>query len=221
MNEGFPYTDLVLLALVAGFILLRLRSTLGHNAELPETPLPRQPQPEIQPEQLVAQQQMADDEDASYIAANLPESLADKIKEVRRIDPSFRARAFLEGAKMAFEMVIDAFSKGDRKTLKLLLAPAVFNGFNDEINRRKAANTTHETTLIAITSAEMADASVAGSTVKITVKFRSEQVNLVRSNDGAIIEGDPSEIEQVDDVWTFERDAKSNDPNWRLVATQG
>lgn len=219
MNDSFPYTDLVLLALIAGFILLRLRSVLGQNAELPETMPKPVIKPEKPPEQLITKLADDDDEDASYIASSLSEGLAGKLKEVRRVDSSFRARAFLDGAKSAFEMIIAAFSQADRKTLKTLLAQDVFASFQSELNRRDAENIKVETTIISITGAEIMDASVSGNMIRIMVKFSSEQVQLTRNDEGAIIEGDPSEIEQVNDVWTFERDSRSSDPNWRLVAT--
>jgi predicted lipid-binding transport protein (Tim44 family) len=104
--------------------------------------------------------------------------------------------------------------------LRPLLADDVFNGFAGAIDQRKAAGQTLDTQLIAIRSAELADAQLRGSNARVSIRFVSEQVNVVRDAAGNVIEGDPGTAEEVIDIWTFERDTRSTDPNWTLVETR-
>jgi predicted lipid-binding transport protein (Tim44 family) len=104
--------------------------------------------------------------------------------------------------------------------LRPLLADDVFNGFAGAIDQRKAAGQTLDTQLIAIRSAELADAQLRGSNARVSIRFVSEQVNVVRDATGNVIEGDPGTAEEVIDIWTFERDTRSTDPNWTLVETR-
>jgi predicted lipid-binding transport protein (Tim44 family) len=219
MSGEIGYADIVILALVAGFILLRLRSVLGQNPELPERTVVLPLKPQTVAGEAQGEQPPIVEEDESVMLAG-DEALPSRIKDIRKLDPSFSVRSFLEGAKGAFEMILDAFSKADRKTLKLLLSDAVCEQFLNDIKQRKEKNTRLEITLISINKAEIVEANTQTSHIQVTVRFTSEQVHLVRNPEGEIMEGNPSENEQVIDVWTFERDAKSGDPNWKLVATR-
>jgi predicted lipid-binding transport protein (Tim44 family) len=142
------------------------------------------------------------------------------IDDIRRADPTFDAAGFVEGAKGAFEMIVLAFAQGDTTTLKPLLAPDVFQGFEGAIKERLAAKHTLETTLVGIRTAEIVDAKLDGRTAMVTVKFVSEQVNVTRDADGTVVDGEAAKVLRLTDQWTFSRDTRSRDPNWALVRTE-
>lgn len=134
-------------------------------------------------------------------------------------DPAFSREMFLDGARKAHEMIVTAFAAGDRETLRRLLDPAVLADFEAAIAAREAAGQTLDQTYVGLTGAEIVDASLEGSVARITVRFTSEIVSALRGPDGGIVEGSPEAVRRVVDVWTFERDLSSRDPNWKLVAT--
>lgn len=147
------------------------------------------------------------------------EKLATKMGELRKSDPSFNAEDFLKGAGKAFEMVIKAFAQGDRRTLKSLLSRDVYEGFVSAIEIREQKEQTRETTLVAITSSNIADIKLLKRSVKIVVAFVSEQVNILKDKDGKVIEGGSSVVDEISDEWTFARSLTSSNPNWQLVET--
>jgi predicted lipid-binding transport protein (Tim44 family) len=117
-------------------------------------------------------------------------------------------------------MIVEAYSAGDKEALRPLLADSVFNGFAGAIDQRRAVGQTLETQLIAIRAADVVEAGMQGSNARIAVRVTSEQVNVVRDSEGNVLDGDPGTAEEVVDIWTFERDTKSSDPNWTLVETR-
>jgi len=144
-------------------------------------------------------------------------AVAAVVEEMKKIDSNFTATAFVSGAKAAFEMVIDSLAKGDKETLSALLSKEVYDKFAQEIAARNLPGEKHETTLIAVTSADIIKAALDGKTASITVKFSSEQVDVTKNDQSEIIAGDPSHIAEVEDVWTFSRNLASTDPNWKLT----
>jgi predicted lipid-binding transport protein (Tim44 family) len=117
-------------------------------------------------------------------------------------------------------MIVEAYAAGDKETLRPLLADDVFGGFERAIDERAARGQTLDTQLITIREAEITKAEMQGSRARVTVRFVSEQVNVVRDRGGRVVEGDPGSAEEVVDIWTFERDLRSDDPNWLLVETR-
>jgi predicted lipid-binding transport protein (Tim44 family) len=224
MSEGFAYIDILFFAMVAAFIALRLRSVLGrrtgherrrsggfgnarsNGATDNVVALPDRSGPAAEAEAGIAD--LADGD----VKAGLT--------QIRRADQRFDLRAFLSGARGAFEMIVEAYSAGDKEALRPLLADAVFNGFAGAIDQRAAAGQTLETQLIAIRAADVVEAGMQGSDARIAVRVTSEQVNVIRDSEGNVLEGDPGTAEDVVDIWTFERDTKSSDPNWILVETR-
>ena len=224
MSEGFAYIDILFFAMVAAFIALRLRSVLGrrtgherrrsggfgnarsNGATDNVVALPDRPGPAAEAEAGIAD--LADGD----VKAGLT--------QIRLADQRFDLRAFLSGARGAFEMIVEAYSAGDKEALRPLLADGVFNGFAGAIDQRRAAGQTLETQLIAIRAADVVEAGMQGSNARIAVRVTSEQVNVVRDSEGNVLEGDPGTAEDVVDIWTFERDTKSSDPNWILVETR-
>jgi predicted lipid-binding transport protein (Tim44 family) len=231
MSEGFAYIDILFFAMVAAFIALRLRSVLGRRTGQERRRTggilgPARPNG------------AADGKPGSDNVVTLPDrtggaveadaAIADlaegKVKtgltQIRLADPNFDLNGFLAGARAAFEMIVQAYAAGDKEALRPLLADDVFAGFAGAIDQRSADGHTLDTQLMAIESAEVVEAGMQGSVARISVRFASEQVNVVRDSDGKEVDGDSTAAEEVIDIWTFERDTQSRDPNWTLVATQ-
>ena len=141
------------------------------------------------------------------------------IAAIRRADPGFDVDHFLQGARAAFSMIVEAYAKGDKRTLRPLLADEVYAQFAGAIDAREQAGHVLTTELVATREAEITQATMVGSKARVTVKFTSEQINVTRNAQGEVVEGDPRQIETVIDLWTFERDTRSRDPNWQLVET--
>jgi len=146
--------------------------------------------------------------------------LAIAFEQLVAADRGFSPRAFVEGAKVAYEMIIEAFAKGDRSALKGLLSREVYEGFSKAIDARASAGHRLESRFVGIDKVEIVAAEAAGSRATITVRFVSELISATLGADGAVIEGDPRQVRTITDVWTFEREVASTDPNWKLVATE-
>lgn len=225
MSEGIPYADIVILALIAGFILLRLRSVLGNKSEgeppnffKKETPPAQVIEPIVQLDRrsLKAAPAFADEDPQ---AASLNSQQQETLASMRTLDPQFSLTAFVDGAKMAYEMVFDAFVKGDRPTLKMLLSEPIYQSFAAELDARGTAEDYTETTLVSVSPREVTELTLDRNTARITVRFESEQVSLQRNKQGEIVGGDASEITHAEDQWTFERDLSSKSPNWKIIET--
>jgi predicted lipid-binding transport protein (Tim44 family) len=141
------------------------------------------------------------------------------LREIAAADPSFDTASFIKGAKAAYETVVTAYAQGDRKTLRNLLSAEVFGSFDAVIAEREARDETTEFSFVGIQSADVTEASLTGQMAHITVRFVSELVTAVRDRMGNVVEGDLKSVRRVTDVWTFERDVRSPNPNWKLVAT--
>jgi predicted lipid-binding transport protein (Tim44 family) len=139
---------------------------------------------------------------------------------IAREDRSFDAKAFVAGARAAYEMIVTAYAEGDRRTLKNLLSREVYDGFKTAIQERESRGEKAETRFVSIDRSDIMGAEVRGRTAKITMRFVSQLVSVTRDGSGATVEGNPDKITEVTDVWTFARDVTSLDPNWKLVATQ-
>jgi len=145
--------------------------------------------------------------------------LADTLTEIALADRRFDAPSFMSGAKLAYEMIVTAFAKGERETLKPLLASHVYESFAGVIAEREAAGQKIEQNFIGIEKSDLQSGSLEGTRARLSVRFVSELTACTKDRDGKVIDGDPVTIRKVTDLWTFERDVKASDPNWRLVAT--
>lgn len=154
------------------------------------------------------------------VIAQAPESARKGLETIRGADPEFDAVHFLDGAKVAFDMILSAFAAGDANALKPLLAPDVLGHFSSAITERQRLKQTLKTTLVGITGLELVSAEMKGPEARITVKFTSQQVNVTEDSEGRILEGHPNEVATITDIWTFARPVTSRDPNWLLVATE-
>jgi predicted lipid-binding transport protein (Tim44 family) len=223
MGDGFAYLDVVLLAMVAGFLIYRLRSVLGRRTGTEKQPYDRFREAEAA--QNAAARQIPErakvvDRAKTETPAEPPSPLADGLRQIAAIDSSFTRDSFLAGAKTAFSWIVEAFAKGDAKALRPLLNDEVFGNFSAAIEARAKAGETLETALVGIKLGEILEARVQGRAAFVTVKFVSEQVNVTRNNQGEVIDGDPVRVVTITDIWTFARDLRSRDPNWSLVATR-
>jgi len=135
-------------------------------------------------------------------------------------DPAFDGKAFVDGARSAYELIVTSFARGDRDVLRGLLAPDVFESFSGAIGAREAQGEKVETTFVSIDTTTIADAHLREGTAQITVRFASKLISITRDRTGAIIDGGSDKILDVIDVWTFARQAGAKDPNWKLVATE-
>lgn len=229
MGDSVQFLDIIIFAAIAVFLGLRLRSVLGRRTgnERPRDPFKPLPREEAEaardkviplPDRTRTQQP---GEAATVDVTPSPEEESvPGLAQIRAADPGFETQSFLAGARAAFEMIVGAYAAGDTATLKPLLSSEVFDNFNSAIKARNKAKETLSTTLVGINSAEIIEAELQGRTAFVTVKFVSEQINVTKDAEGRIVDGDPSTVATITDIWTFSRHTRARDPNWTLVATR-
>ncbi len=149
-----------------------------------------------------------------------PSDLNKGLRAIRDADPTFEPKFFVEGAKMAYEMIVMAYADGDRKTLKNLLSREVYDGFVAAIGDRESRSEKIQSSFVGIDKADIVSAEMKGGEAHITLRVVSELISATRDKAGEVIDGDPETVAEVKDVWTFARDTRSKDPNWKLVATE-
>ena len=211
-------TEIVLLALVALFVGLRLYSVLGRRTGHEQQPIlkPAETAPTADAPAPVAEAG-AGRAPASDLAYE--ESAAGGIRAIVAADPSFDVARFLEGAQAAYRMILEAFWKGDREELRFLVGPEVLETFESAIAEREAAGHRLENRLVSIERALIEDADLTGRTASITVRFDADVVAVTRDAAGELVAGSLSDAVETHDVWTFRRTLGSADPNWLLVDT--
>lgn len=223
MGGGFQFIDIILFALVAAFLILRLRSVLGrrdgHHQTPAQDPFRQPPAKEPAEAEVVRLPERGETPAAPLPPDQAPGSLQAGVTQIKIANPRFEEDEFLSGAGVAFEMILTAYVAGDTAALKPLLSPEVFANFSSSIEERRAGGEVLETTLVGVQKATIEEAYMAGRMAHVTVRFISEQVTVTRNAAGEIIEGDPDRVTTVTDLWTFARDTRSPDPNWTLVAT--
>lgn len=217
--SDFAFIDIVFFAMVALFLILRLRAVLGKRTgtERPRgDPYSAPPAPKAagrgEPDNVIA----LPDRSAADQAPGTP---AAGIAQIRAADPRFNEQQFLSGARAAFEMIIGAFAAGDRQALRPLLSDEVFENFSREIDNREKAQERLDNTIVRMRSADVVEARMDGRDAMVTIKFVSEQINILRDDKGEPLPGQSTAPAEVIDVWTFQRNTRSGDPNWTLVAT--
>lgn len=238
MNGSDSIFTIIFLAL-AIVIFLRLRSVLGRrtgNERQPFDPYARSDRRNDAEDKVITlpprqggrdidvaparQPEPADIEDLIRPVTNPDSALGTSLKNLIREDPTFEPKPFVDGAKMAYEMVVTAFAEGDRRTLRQLLSREVYDGFVSAIADRETREETIEFKFIGVEKAELADVSVRSEAAQITVKFVSQLISATHDKEGAVVDGDPTNVSEVTDIWTFSREVNARDPNWRLVATE-
>ena len=228
MGDDFQFIDIIFFAMIAAFLVLRLRGVLGrrdgHEGNFRDSLKDRKNgKSDNNVVQLpdASEPQFEDDSEDPDIAADgaSDDPLSQGLAQIQGADPGFDPDEFISGAQIAFELVIEAYASGDTSTLKPLLSPEVFANFSQVIRDREKASETLEDILVGITFAEIVEAFVEDRAANITAKFVTEQINVTRDENSDVIDGNPTTVINVTDFWTFARDIKSRDPNWALVAT--
>ena len=261
MSGGFQFFDIILFAMIAIFIVLRLRSVLGRRTgqeERDANRFSRTKRSVKRPGNVINLPDRSDDREtdepdakgraskwrraepgssqdetprAAQTAAEPKPTRPDKpagggssvdlgLTQISIADPEFNRRSFLHGAQSAFEMIVEAFARADSAALRPLLADDLYDQFVEAIRERLAKKQRLETTLIGVRGAEILEAALEGRTAKITVKFVTEQINVMRDADDEIVAGDETKVAPVTDIWMFSRNTRSRDPNWLLAETR-
>ena len=194
MNYSFEYIDIILLAMIAGFIFLRLRGILGKRTGHEENL------------------------SSSFVQGDITKKVQ-KVVNQENFDENAK-KEFLSGAKIAYETIITSFSSGNIKAIKTLLDKKVLNEFNEAIKDRTEKKLISETTFIGINSAKIKEHNQLNNMLEVSVDFVSEIISCIRDKDKKVISGDPEKIKKVYDTWKFSRDTRSENPNWFLIDTQ-
>lgn len=246
MSGGFQFLDILFFGAIAVFLVFRLRNVLGKRIGHEQKDARRYADYRLNsgaPANERAANGATHEEDGKVVA--LPDRgtppdlsagatgptdagsagagagpLEAGLARIKAADESFSKDSFLGGARAAFETIVSAYAAGDTATLRPLLSGEVFERFRGAIDQRRKAGETLETTLVGIKSAEILEADLQGRLAVATIKFVSEQVNVTRDSAGKVVEGDPSRVTTVTDIWSFARNTRSRDPNWSLVATR-
>ncbi len=194
MNYSFEYIDIILLAMIAGFIFLRLRGILGKKTG-------------------------HEDDMASSFAHDFDFKKQTKKKEIYEFNDDAK-KEFLNGAKIAYETIITSFAKGKLTEIKSLLNSDVYKLFNDAIKERSSKEHKNETTFIGINSAEIKNHNQNNDLLEVSVSFISEIITCIKDKENKVISGDPKKIKRVNDTWKFSRNIRSKNPNWQLIETE-
>lgn len=207
--------EIVLLAMVALFVGLRLYAVLGRRTGHEQQPVTR---PETVPGITTPTAEPARDRgEAAGMAFD--ESAAAGVRQVIAADPSFDVARFLEGAQAAYRMILEAFWKGDREELRALVADEVRESFEAAITQREADGHVLDNRLVAIERAVIERAELVGRDARVTVRFDADIAAVTRDKAGQVVAGSLSDAVETHDVWTFQRSLGSDDPNWLLVET--
>ena len=195
MNYSFEYIDIILLAMIAGFIFLRLRGILGKKTGHEENL------------------------DSSF-SHDLPtkEILKNKLN-LLNFDQEAKEN-FLKGAKIAYETIIIAFASGNLKNIRSLLGKKVFDQFSEAVKVRENEGHISETTFIGVNSASIKEHKKINNILEVTVDFVSEIISCIKDKNNKILSGDTNKVKKVFDTWIFSKDSRSSNPNWLLIDTQ-
>ena len=194
MSYSFEYIDIILLAMIAGFIFLRLRGILGKKTGFEE------------------------DINSSF-PHEAPSAKSKGDLNENTFDENAK-KEFLKGAQIAYETIVTNFSKGKLKDIKSLLDMNVYEQFNTALEERKSKNHLSETTFIGINSAKIKHHQQNKNMFEVTVEFVSEIISCIRDKENKIVSGDPEKVKKVNDVWKFSKDSRSTNPNWLLIDIQ-
>ena len=196
MNYSFEYIDIILLAMIAGFIFLRLRGILGKRSGFEGKPPPQF------------------EEVLKNINPNLKKQDKDEFDDKAQ-------KEFLKGAEVAYETIITDFSDQDNKltTSKPLLSKNIYNQFNTALQERSKKGFIAEITFIGVSSSLIKEHKKIDQILKVTVEFVAEVITCIKDKEKKIISGDPEKVKKIYDTWVFSRDLRSNNPNWLLVDT--
>ena len=202
MSEAFQYLDILILAVIAALVLLRLRSVLGRRTGHEKT-------------------------DTSRFAYEEPQK--NQEEEIVKIQPAanqkpkgdgwFDQKDFLNGASNAYELIVTNFETGNKEGLKPFLSESVLNSFEEVIEQRKANDEKVEFNFIGIESSEIVHKDLKSNPMEVTVRFISEMITCIKNSKDEVISGSLNQVQKITDIWTFAKKKNSKNPNWLLVAT--
>ena len=214
--------DIILFAMVAGFIILRLRSELGNKTGGEANP-PGMIDPtgtnqsDIRDGEVINGEYETSPDNVIPLESN--SELRDAFRKIHAADRSFSVDNFVHGARTVYQMVLESFWSGDRETLKSYLSQDIYDQFEGAITAREKAEHTLENKILDIVNIDIVDASLKNKIAEISVHFKAEIIAVTRDKDGKAIDGNMSDATILNDKWTFTHDTMSNDPSWLLVAT--
>jgi len=219
MMPNAQYLEILILAVIAAVILFRLYTVLGRRTGHETPPQERfrlsgEPQTSPKDAVLPPPNRTADPPPPSDLVAR-------GLFDIKLADATFETDHFLSGARSAYEVIVTAFAKGDRATLKPLLSPEVFTAFEQVIAAREAKSEHVEFTFVGFKDVKIVHAGLKNRAAEITVAVGAQFISATLDATGQVVEGDTKSVRDVTDVWTFCRDVKARDPNWLLVATSG
>ena len=196
MNYSLEYIDIILLAMIAGFIFLRLRGILGKRSGF-------------------------DAKTTAQFEEVINNANINKKSKNTDVFDEEAQKEFLKGAKLAYETIITDFSDNDNKltTSKPLLSKKIYEQFNEALKERNNKGLSAEITFIGINSADIKEHNKTNNILQVTVDFVSEIITCIKDKEKKIVSGDPKKIKKIYDTWVFSRDTRSNNPNWQLVET--
>ena len=213
MSDGFAFFDIIIFAMLAIYLVFQLRRVLGRKTGT-EKPTANQ----------FSEEKDRTPQDETIISLNGrgQEEIASTsgITQLRQLDASFNEKEFISGSRSAFSWIVAGFADGDTTRLEPLLGPKLFKSFKQAILERTNAGEKLETNIITIKSAQINEVVVEGHTATVTVEFISDQIKVLRDSEENIIDGDADTIESLTDLWTFNRDITSTNPNWILTRTE-
>ncbi len=229
---NFPDFGTLFFFVAAAVIFYQLRSVLGKRTGRERPPFdpyaertrPEAPAPDDGKVVSLPRRKEGETPEAAYAVINdvaKPGTELNKgLRAVRDADPAFDPKQFIDGAKLAYEMIVMAFDDGDKKTLKNLLSPEVYEGFVSAIDERTSKKEKVQSSFVGVEKADITDAEMKGTEAHVTIRMLSSMISATLNAKGEVVDGDPETVAEVKDVWTFSRDTKSRDPNWKLVATE-
>ncbi len=224
--ENTNIYELIFLAIIAGVIIYRLHSVLGTRPDNDvKPPMPNQNVNTVVDSPVIADAQKPNDEELSVLKEleekiNSDSTLGSKMSDFKKSFPDFDIPSFLQGAKSAFEIITSAFAKGELKDMKELVSDNVYHSYQNIVDDRKSKEENFEFEIIRFVDVELKDANIEGDYAKGQVNFATEQVNVLKDKDGKVLSGSDSFINKVNDLWTFVRNIKSENPNWIMVAAK-
>jgi predicted lipid-binding transport protein (Tim44 family) len=225
--------DLIIYAIVAAGLVIWLRNILGtRHGDERERPNPfavqealdkRRPHLDGEPQapQTPQDKIMALSANPTRVLGVENKTAESGLLDISRADRNFDINFFLEGAQEAFVMIVEAFAKGERETLKDLLDPAVYESFANAIAEREKRSETMHAEILAVRRAEVIEARLNGRIAAVTVRFQADEISVTKDDNGVIISGHEEKIVPMRDIWTFARDTRGRDPRWLVTETRG
>ena len=218
---NIPFFDILILAMIAVFILNRLRNVLGkktgNEKDISQNLNVKTKLKETKPDREL-NLKMNKDLNKSLYNLHEDRDINKALNAIKKIESSFELENFVDKAKKAFEYILNAYSANNLKNLKILLDEKIYQGYQKDIEKRIKKKENFEITIINIKEPIIKHAKVVDKKAQITLEYESEQIHLLKNSKGDIIEGDSNQILNISEQWTFSRELKSRNPNWKLLS---